>query len=104
MEEQVFDIIASEIQKFGSLINWTFSFTFIMTAYLVNEISKSQFKAKVKTWIKSLSTGIILAALFFVLSKKYDLQEVIRYIVSIVFSMFILWDGLKKRIKKDANK
>ena len=93
MEDQLISIVASEIQKFGALINWTFAFTFIMTSYVVNEISKRKLNSKMKTWLRSLITGVCLSALFFLLSRKYNLEEVTRYVVSMAFSMFVLWDG-----------
>jgi len=103
MEEQVINIIGSEIQKFGDLINWTYVFTFLMTAYIINEIVKAKMKAVLRTWKRSLIVGLLVGAIFFCLSGKYTLAEVLRYVVSMIFSMFVMWDGLKKWVKREKD-
>jgi len=89
-----------EIQKFGSFIIWPFVFTFLMVAYTAKKIIKTQtFKIKIKfiqTWKVSIIIGVLLTLLFFLINKEYTFKEGLRYIISMAFTMFVMWDGLKK--------
>ena len=94
------ETIITEVQKFGALINWPFVFTFLMVAYTAKKIIQtktfSSSMAPPRTWKISFITGVFLIILFFALSEEYTLKEILRYIMSMAFTMFVMWDGLKK--------
>jgi uncharacterized membrane protein len=104
MEEILFD----QIQKFGDWIIWPYALTFIMLTFVINQVVKStvilpKIQPKMQTWLRSLIIGLGLGIVFFILNGVYTQTEVLRYLVSMVFSMFVLWDGLRKYMikKKD---
>lgn len=102
------DLLFNQIQKFGVWIVWSYVITFVMLTFVVNQIIKStkilpSIKPKIPTWVRSLVIGLVLGAIFFFLNKVYTLDEVLRYFISMVFSMFVIYDGLRKYLikKKD---
>lgn len=103
------EILFNEIQKFGTWIIWPYSLTFVMLTFVINQIIKSKtvlpkLQPKIPTWLRSLIIGFCLAFVFFFLNGIYTTTEVLRYVISMVFSMFVLWDGLRKYFIKKTGK
>ena len=102
MKESFLEIILNGIQTFGDFINWPYLIVFIMIVWLLNQITgklpKKTYKNKVfnLTFLRTAGIGIILAVIFFSLSDYYERSEILRYLVSLFFAMFIIYDGLRK--------
>jgi len=100
-------LFLDRLQEFGDFINWAFLFIFMMVSWLVNEIFKSaHFVARVKheTFLRTMAVGLVLALIFFFLEGDLSGHEVLRYLCSMFFAMFIMWDGLKKWFKSIKEK
>jgi hypothetical protein len=104
MKESFIDVVFNGIQTFGDFINWPYLIVFIMVVWLLNNVTgklpKKTYKHQVFnfTFLRTLGIGVLLAVIFYSLSDYYERSEILRYLVSLLFAMFIIYDGLRKWI------
>lgn len=100
--EGLFGSVAGQgLNSIGAFLNWPFVIIFIISTYLVNKAVKSgkiKFKIKLRTFARSIILGLAIAGLFFWLNGIHTGAEVLRYIVSLIVTSFVLWGGVKDMI------
>lgn len=93
------DVVSSGIQEFGNFLNWPFLVTFVFLGIMLKEVLVFNYPEKPKSiivFLVVLFAGIALASIFFGLGEEYTLREVLRYLVTIFFTMLVIYDGIKK--------
>jgi len=106
MKESILTSIGTGIQETMAFINWPFLFTFLITAWVINTVIKKRDKRPIAipTFWRSLMIGVGLALLFWSLMGDHTAKEILRYLCSVWFAMFVMWDGLKKWTKQMKRK
>jgi len=101
MDNSIFAMLENGLQEFGQFIHWPFLFVFLAATWVINEVAKSgkAWKPKLSTFWRSFMVGAGMILLFWSMSGEHTVEEVLRYICSMWFAMFIMWDGLKKWTK-----